>query len=122
MPLDVRCRQLRAGLLVPIFLILAACGGGGGGGGSSGPGSSKVFAADEVNGGVGSSASANPTPGSTLSVDRIISGANTQLPVGPGCFGCMPGMALDSARDQLYVSTSNGILVFNNAGTASGNV
>src|SRR6267378_221721 len=113
---------LRAGLVASALLVLAACGGGGGGGGSSGPGPSKVFAADEVNGGVGSTANANPAPGTTFSVDRIITGPNTQIPPGPPCFGCIPSMALDSLLDQLYVSTSNGILVYNNAGTASGNI
>jgi hypothetical protein len=114
----------KAALIAPALLIVAACGGGGGGGGSPpfGPTASKVFAADEVNGGVGSTENGNPTPGSTIAITRIIAGSNTQIPVGPGCFGCLPSLALDSPRDQLYVSSSNGILVFNNAGTATGNI
>ncbi|HKU46012.1 MAG TPA: hypothetical protein VJQ58_03950, partial [Burkholderiales bacterium] len=63
----------------------------------------------------------NPAPGTTFSMTRIISGSNTQLPVGPGCFGCLPSLALDSSRDQLYVSTNSNILVFSNVGTATGN-
>src|SRR5436190_16225274 len=91
-----------------ILLIVGASACGGGGGGDSppiGPGPSKVFAADEVNGGVGSTESSNPAPGSTVAITRIITGPNTQIPVGPGCTGCLPSLALDSARDQLYVST-----------------
>jgi hypothetical protein len=112
----------KAGLIASALLILAACGGGGGGDSTPPPVASKVFAADEVNGGVGSTENSNPTPGTLVQITRIIAGSNTQIPVGPGCFGCLPSLALDSARDQLYVSTNNNILVFNNAGTASGNI
>ena len=107
-----------------LLALAAACGGGGGDGASSpvfGAGS-KVFAADEVNGAVGSTENSNPTPGSTVAITRIISGPNTLIPPGPPCFGCLPSLALDSGRDQLYVSSSNGVLVFNNAGTAAGNI
>jgi hypothetical protein len=107
-------------LTIVLIAGVSACGGGGGG--SSGPGPSKVFAADEVNGGVGSTENSNPTPGTQVAITRIIAGANTQITPGPGCFGCLPSLALDSARDQLYVSTNNNVLVFNNAGTASGNI
>jgi hypothetical protein len=107
-------------LTIVLIAGVSACGGGGGG--SSGPGPSKVFAADEVNGGVGSTENSNPPPGTQVAITRIIAGANTQIPVGPGCFGCLPSLALDSVRDQLYVSTDTNILVFNNAGTATGNI
>jgi len=117
-------KRWKIGLIAPALVIVAACGGGGGGGGGAPFGStaSKVFAADEVNGGVGSTENNNPTPGSTIAITKIIAGSNTQIPVGPGCFGCLPSLALDSVRDQLYVSSSNGILVFNNAGTTTGNI
>jgi hypothetical protein len=116
-------KRWKAGLIAAALMVLAACGGGGGGDSSPPFGSSsKVFAADEVNGGVGSTENSNPAPGSTITITKIIAGSNTQIPVGPGCFGCLPSLALDSGRDQLYVSSSNGILVFNNAGTASGNI
>jgi hypothetical protein len=106
-----------------LFVLAAACGGGGDGASSPVFGTgSKVFAADEVNGAVGSTENSNPTPGSTVGITKVITGPNTQIPVGPGCPGCLPSLALDSPRDQLYVSSSNGVLVFNNAGTASGNV
>ena len=108
--------------LIVAFIGVSACGGGGDGGGSFGPGASKVFAADEVNGGIGSTENANPSPGTSFAITRIITGPATQIPVGPGCFGCLPSMALDSARDQLYVSTNSNILVFNSAGTATGNI
>src|SRR5919108_5052976 len=114
-------KRWKAGLIAPALLILAACGGGGGDS-TPPPVPSKVFAADEVNGGVGSTENSNPTPGATFAITRIITGSNTQIPVGPGCFGCLPSLALDSARDQLYVSTNASILVFNNAGTATGNI
>jgi hypothetical protein len=107
-----------------LIVSVSACGGGGGGGSGSGgsPVQSAVFAADEVNGGVGSTENSNPTPGTTLTISRIITGSNTQIPVGPGCFSCLPSLALDSGRNQLYVSTNTSILVFNNAGTATGNI
>jgi len=107
-----------------LFVLAAACGGGGGDGPSSPPfgAGSKVFAADEVNGAIGSSENNNPPPGSTVAITRIINGPNTLIPSTGGCFGCLPSLALDSGRDQLYVSTNASILVFNNAGTATGNV
>jgi len=111
--------------LAILFLLVlgAACGGGGDGASAPVFGTqSKVFAADEVNGAVGSTENANPAPGSTVAITKIITGANTQIPNTGGCFGCLPSLALDSARDQLYVSTNTNILVFNNAGTATGNV
>ena len=63
----------------------------------------------------------------------VISGPSTQLPPGisqstPNCFGCLPGLTVDTQRDHLYVSVSNDtvnsnvtakVLVFNNAGTAA---
>jgi hypothetical protein len=66
----------QAALIAPALLIVAACGGGGGGGGGPpfGPTASKVFAADEVNGGVGSTENSNPTPGSMIAITRIIAG------------------------------------------------
>ena len=108
-----------------LFLFVLAAGCGGGGDGASSPvfgNPSKVFAADEVNGAVGSTENGSPAPGSTVAITKIIAGSNTQIPVGPGCTGCLPSLALDSGRDQLYVSTNTSILVFNNAGTATGNV
>ncbi|HET7362866.1 MAG TPA: hypothetical protein VFJ70_04750, partial [Burkholderiales bacterium] len=114
-------KRWKAGLIAPALVILAACGGGGDSG-SNMPPPSKVFAADEVNGGVGSTNNSNPAPGMTVAITRIITGPATQIPIGPGCTGCLPSLALDSGRDQLYVSTSTSILVFNSAGTATGNI
>jgi hypothetical protein len=116
-------RSLSRCLGLLLVAAVASCGGGGGDPVRPvGPGASKVFAVDEVNGAIGSTENGNPAPGTTLTITRIIAGSNTQLPVGPGCFGCLPSLALDSSRDQLYVSTSTTILVFHNAGTASGNI
>jgi hypothetical protein len=114
-----------AGRWATLALIVgaAACGGG-----DDAPSSapfavqSTVFAADEVNGGVGSTQNSSPTPGTPVTITRIITGTNTQIPVGPGCFGCLPSLALDAGRNELYVSTSTSILVFNSAGTATGNI
>ena len=106
---------------IALVVGVSACGGGGGGD-SPAPVQSKVFAADEVNGAVGSTENANPSPGQQIAITRIITGPNTQIPPGPPCFGCMQSLALDSGRDQLYVATRNGVLVFNNAGTATGNI
>jgi hypothetical protein len=108
-----------------LFALAAACGGGGDGASSPVFGTqSKVFAADEVNGAVGSTENGNPAPGTTVAITKIITGSNTQIPTTFSCLssGCLPSLALDSARDQLYVSTNTSILVFNNAGTATGNV
>jgi hypothetical protein len=108
-------------LIISLIVGVSACGGGDDNTPSA-PVPSKVFAADEVNGAVGSTENGNPVPGTTIAIARIITGPNTQIPPGPPCFGCLPSLALDSGRDQLYVSTRDGILVFNNAGTASGNI
>ena len=107
--------------VIAALVAVSACGGGGGDSPSA-PAQSKVFAADEVNGGVGSTENAKPAPGSQIAITRIIAGSNTQIPQTGGCFGCLPSLALDNGRDQLYVSTSGNILVFNNAGTATGNI
>jgi len=110
------------GFIIALIVGVASCGGGGGGDSPSAPAQSKVFAADEVNGGVGSTENANPAVGQQIAITRIIAGSNTQIPQVGGCFGCLPSLALDSGRDQLYVSTIGNILVFNNAGTATGNI
>ena len=93
---------------------------------------------DEVNAIVGSTANSNPAPGTTVAIDRRIFGPNTRIPPGisftnPGCSDCLRSLALDAQRDHLYVSVSNdlffnpprflsSVLVFHNAGTATGNI
>jgi len=111
-----------AALVASAFLVLAACGGGGSGSDDVRP--SKLFALDVAHSAVGSTANANPPPGTGLVPERIINGGDTKLSGGSGCDfrNCISSMALDSPRDQLYVSTRRGILVFNKAGTATGNV
>jgi hypothetical protein len=100
--------------------LAAGCGGGSGGevkpqGSGTTPTASKIWVGDSAKAAIGSSANSNPSAG-TLVVDRTISGANTQLTTSLFDF------ALDAANDQLYVADLRNILVFNNAGTASGNV
>jgi len=110
--------RLVRGSLVVFIAGLAACGGGGGGGGST-PGPvtppSKIFVGDAGNFAIGSSPNSNPSAGASV-VDRVISGSNTTLSQ------YLWGFALDVANDRLYVSDLRAILVFNNAGTASGNI
>jgi hypothetical protein len=109
--------RLVAGALAAAALGLAACGGGGGGGGgggSSGPGPSKLFVADSTNQVIGSVANANPSPGAIV-VDRLISTPDNHIQN-------VLFIALDASRDQLYVTNNVSIFVYNNAGTATGNV
>ena len=100
------------------FLIaaFASCGGGGGDDGSPfGIAPSKIFVGDSAKPAIGSSPNSNPTAGTSV-VERLISGSNTTLS------SELRDFALDAANDRLYVADLRSILVFNNAGTASGNV
>jgi hypothetical protein len=130
---NIASRSFRAVLVASSFSLLACSGGGGGGGGgtSAGPGPSKLFVADEGNRAVGSLINPNPSPG-TIAVDRIIQGPSTDLndcigingmPSGQ-CIPTLPSMALDAARDRLYVARTNfeNLVRFDGAGTASGDV
>lgn len=98
---------------------ITACGGGGGGSDSPstslGGASSKVFVADSANRSIASVADANPSAG-TMRIDRIITGASTGISNNVGA------LAIDAANDRLYVANGASILVFNNAGSAHGNV
>ena len=107
--------------LLSVLLGLAGCGGGGGGGSSTPP--SKVFVSDGANHAIGSLVNANPSPG-TFAVDRIIIGSSTGLGTAGGTpsYSTLPSIALDAAGDRLYVSTQTNVRVFDQAGTASGNV
>jgi hypothetical protein len=107
------------------LLFLAGCGGGSVGGPSvpPAPPPSKVFVADAANLAIGSLIDPNPGPG-TLSVDRIVAGPSTGLgtPGGTPSVASIPSIALDAAGDRLYVAVQSSALVFDNIGTASGNV
>lgn len=116
-PMVVLGQMCRVTLAAIAISGLGACGGGGGeAGGGSGPVviSNKVFVADSANSAIASSANTNPTPG-TMVLNRVIAGANT------GLTGNVFGLAIDAVTDRLYVANGTSILVFNNAGTASGN-
>ena len=106
--------MLRALALSLIAALVASCGGG-----SANPApaaaASRLFVGDSTNAAIGSSSNADPSPGVYV-VERTIAGANTQLDTNLFDF------ALDSANDRLYVADLRSILVFNNAGTATGNV
>ena len=93
---------------------VTACGGGGGGGATASGPSSKLFVADSAHLAIASLLDPNP-PTSQLSPDHVISGPNTGL-VDPA------GLAINPANGTMYVANGQSILVFNNAGTANGNV
>src|SRR5258706_4929786 len=101
-------------------LIVAACGAGGGGGGSSTP-TSKLFVADGGNLAIGSQINSNPGAGS-FAIDRIIQGSSTGLGTGAGNILSIPGLVVDAAPDRMFVATQTRLLVFDQAGLATGNV
>ncbi|RCS58332.1 hypothetical protein DU000_05790 [Parvibium lacunae] len=99
--------------------VLAACGGGGGGSSSgssssSGATASNVFIRDMTSSTIASVVNRNPSVG-TLAIDRLLSGAATQL------LSYQGDMFMDSPNDRLYVANGSSIVVFNNIGTATGN-
>jgi hypothetical protein len=107
-------------LLLSFFLGLAACGGGGGDSAPATP-PSNVFIADSGFSAIASLVTRDPGVG-VLTIDRIIQGPNTSLPLAP-CVApnCIRNMALDATNDHLYVS--DGFLrVFHGAGTATGDI
>jgi hypothetical protein len=124
-------RWRRAALLVVAVVqlaSLAACGGSGGyggGGGSNMPvagvGPSKLFAADSTDRVVGSLANPDPAAGS-LMVDRII-GPTSPYFYNYAMFSANIGsLALDTARDILYVGNGTSVLVFLGASMANGDL
>jgi len=105
--------------------VLAACGGG-----SVGPSTppttpppSKVFFADAANRTIGSLIDPNPPPG-IIAMDRIVSGPDTGLGTAGGTpsESAIPSVALDAAAARLYVATQSNALVFDQIGTAGGDV
>jgi hypothetical protein len=117
-----RVRALAHRMSLFVLFGLAACGGGGGGSTSSTSSgnpsltpASKLFVADSGTFSIASTANANPSPG-TLTVDRVIYGPQTGVANNAG------HLTIDAANDRLYVANGTSILVFNGAGTASGNV
>ena len=101
---------------------LAACGGGYSGSGSgygmsAGP-ASKLFGADSAHMAIGSLINPNPDAG-TLAVDRLIGGSIYNYASLSNNIG---SLALDTARDYLYVGNGTSVLVFYNASTANGDI
>ncbi len=76
---------------------------------------SRLFAADSGHFAIGSLIDPNPAAG-TVTVDRIIAGANTGLSNNIG------SLAFDAANDRLYVGNGITIRVFEQASRAEGNV
>jgi hypothetical protein len=110
------------GIVALSFVLIAACGGGGGGGGGTPPNpSSKLFVADGGNLAIGSQINSNPGTGS-FAIDRIIQGSSTGLGTGVGNVLSIPGLAVDAAADRMFVATQTRLLVFDQAGLATGNV
>lgn len=104
--------------VVVLISICASCGGGSGDSPPPPPPPpppSKAFVADSGFAAIGSSSNSKPSPG-PVPVDRIIQGPNTTLTTG------LFDVALDAANDRLYVSDLLSILVFDNAGIATGNI
>jgi len=108
------------------ILSLPGCGGGGGSGpaNTGGPpnptptplAASKFFVVDTQNSQIDSVIDSNLQAG-TLSVDRSISGANTNLSGSD-----IRQLFYDKGNDDLYVANGTSVLVFNNASLATGNI
>jgi hypothetical protein len=122
--------RCRAALLIVAAIqlaTLAACGGGGYGGGGgnmpvTGVGPSKLFAADSGHMVIGSVANPNPAPGA-LTVDRLIGPQPGAFPYNyAGLSTNIGSLALDAARDFLYVGNGTSILVFHGASQANGDI
>lgn len=108
---------VREVLLWSSLVVLVGCGGGGGGSNATPP--SNLFIADNGFSAIVSFVNRNFAVGA-VTIDRIIQGANTQLPL-PPCPNCIRSIVLDAGNDYLYVS--DGFLrVFHGAGGATGNI
>lgn len=112
------CRRLAA---AASLVVLATCGGGSGGAVPAMAGS-KLFVSDGGQHAIGSMKDPNPGPGTFL-LDRVITGSNTGLGSGgTPSPSTIPSMAIDAAKDSLYVATQTRVIVFDQASQANGNV
>src|SRR5690349_11034047 len=114
----IACKRGRGIALALAFLALASCGGGGGG--DSGPPGSKLFFTDGGNRALVSSI--NPTPTTTLTVDRVVQGPATGLGTTVGDILSIPSIALDAAANRMYVATQGNTFIFDNVSQADGNI
>lgn len=110
-------QSMRAIFVAVSMASITACGGGGNGSAATTPPAplSNLFVADGFNFAIASVVNANPSPG-LVTLDRVIAGPNT------GVFNNVRDFAIDAGADRLYVANGTFILVFNNAGTANGDV
>ncbi len=111
--------------LAAALLAVASCGGGGGGGSSTPPlPGSKLFISDGGNHAIASMINPTPTVGSNPSIDRVVEGPSTGLGAvgGTPTISSIPSIALDAANDRLFAATQLNAVVFDNIGTADGNV
>jgi hypothetical protein len=100
--------------LILAISSLAACGHHGGSSSAPPATPSKLFVGDSGNQAIASFINSDPVPG-PVTVDRIITGANTNLT-------SAVALALDVTNDRLYVSNGVSVIVFNGASTAGGNI
>lgn len=111
-------QSMRAIFVAVAMASITACGGGGGNSSAAttpaGP-LSNLFVADGFSFAIASVVNANPSRG-IVTLDRVIVGPNT------GIFNNVRDFAIDAGADRLYVANGTSILVFNNAGTANGDV
>ena len=121
------CGRRLVALLILAASGLAACGGSGYGGGGgnmpvAGVGPSKLFAADSTNMVVGSLANRDPAAG-MLMVDRLIGQQPGAFPYNYAQFTTNLGsVAVDAARDVLYVGAGTSIRIFYMASQANGDI
>ena len=110
--------SMRAFFVAVTMASITACGGGGGNGSAATTPAvplSNLFVADGFSFAIASVVNANPSPG-LVTLDRVIVGSNT------GVANNVRDFAIDAGADRLYVANGTSILVFNNAGTANGDV
>lgn len=111
-------RAVRWGLTLGGFIVLVACGGGGGDGGTPPPQPASGSVLFVAAGGTPAMLSYNNADSVTggAAPNRTISGAATT-------FNSLRGLAIDLARDQIYIANSGGnaITIYANARSANGN-
>src|SRR5260221_7050783 len=97
------CRRLTSIALALALLTLTSCGGGGGGGNSAPPPpGSKLFFTDGGNRALISSI--NPTPTTSLSIDRGVPGPATRFGTVVGGILSIPSIPLDAPAGPLYLA------------------
>lgn len=113
-----------SGRWTPIGLALALLALAGCGNSAPPPPGSKLFVSDGGNHAIASAINAAPTTVSPLAIDRNVQGSSTGLGAvgGTPSISSIPSIALDAANDRLFAATQLDAVVFDNIGTANGNV